>query len=201
MATAPNASQISSDTRAPVSSTNGTSGSPRRRQRRTPARRRGGDESLPCSATAEAYAHRQAQHSGSRRAPQRPSWRRASLTSQPPAPPTGTDGQAERQLPTRPRRGDPGSCAAVPHPPARDEHERGGDPVVEPLSTLIKCDQSAGTARLSITPAPSATPSARGPRLSAGPARCSCPRTAPAPAACPGRSSAAAPPPAAAGTG
>ena len=59
MATAPNASQTSSDTSAPVSSTNGTSGSPRRPAAVPNASppTNAAIKPLPCSATAEAYAH------------------------------------------------------------------------------------------------------------------------------------------------
>jgi hypothetical protein len=147
MATAPNASQTSSDTSAPVSSTDSTSGSPRRRAAAPNANppTNAAIKPLPCSATAEAYAHTARLSTA---APANPSAaqprRRASLTSQPPVPPTTAPTPAHRQLRGGRARPDPRLVRRGPRARQRDQHKRSGDPVVEPA---LHVDQPADPGR------------------------------------------------------
>ena len=159
-ATAPNASHTSSDTSAPVSSTNGTSGWPRRPAVLANARPpvNAAMKPLPCRATAEAYAHTA---KPSTAAPAKPSAaqsrRLASLTSQPPTPPTTTPATSPRaSSATAPPGPIMDSCAAVPAPATATSTNGVAIPSFSPLSRLIRRRILAGTARLSITPAPSA---------------------------------------------
>src|SRR6266498_1841031 len=135
-ATAPNASQTSSDARAPASSTNGTSGAPRRPpvvpNASPPVN--AAMKPLPCSASAHAYAH---SASASTAEPAKPSAaqprRRVAFTSTPPAPPTATP----ITMPMCELRGGDGWSYAddmLGGSRARqgDRHERRGDAVIEP---------------------------------------------------------------------
>src|SRR6185312_4337241 len=95
----------------------------------------------------------------------------------------------------------PGSCAAVPAPASATNTNGVAIPSLSPLSMLISRLILAGTARLSITPAPSAASVGARAAPTSSASQMFMPRTAPAPAASPDRSSVTAPPPAAADTG
>ena len=146
----PNSSQTSSDTRAPVSSTKGTNrAAPGRWREPEPAHERG-DKAVAVQ-----------RHRGSVAACRQPQYRRAGEALGDPAtarptlishPPTGTDHHADRQPSA--------SSAAAPAPgrygppprsrPSRerDQHDRRGDPVVEPALDVDQPADPGGTARV-----------------------------------------------------
>jgi hypothetical protein len=147
MATAPNASQTSSDTSAPVSSTNGTSGSPRRAAERQPAHERG-DKAVAVQCHRRGVrAHRQAQHGG----PGEPFGGPAAAAGQPeqpaPAPPTTAPTARPTVSSAAAAPGPiPGSCAAVPAPASATSTNGVAIPSLSPLSTLISRRILAGIA-------------------------------------------------------
>ena len=160
-ATAPNTSQTSRDTRAPVSSTNGTSGSPRRplAAEREAADERG-DEAVAVQRHRGGVGSTPPGPAPPRRqSPRRPSrGGGAALTSQPPAPPTATPTSTpSASSATRGGRAVPAPrLGRRPRPPCATNTNGVAIPSLRPLSTLISRRILAGTAGLTIMPAPSA---------------------------------------------